>query len=62
MYPAVLVHDGARVGWWTMEWWWDQPGVPHVAEFNASIKKITGSAATARNWITVTALLAMTAA
>jgi len=44
------VPDGARVGWWTMEWWWDQPGVPHVTEFNAAIKKITGSAATARNW------------
>jgi len=44
------VPDSARVGWWTMEWWWDQPGVPHVAEFNASIKKVTGSAATARNW------------
>jgi branched-chain amino acid transport system substrate-binding protein len=44
------VPDGARVGWWTMEWWWDQPGVSHVAEFNASIKKITGGAATARNW------------
>jgi branched-chain amino acid transport system substrate-binding protein len=44
------VPDGARVGWWTMEWWWDQPGVPHVAEFNTAIKKITGGAATARNW------------
>jgi branched-chain amino acid transport system substrate-binding protein len=44
------VPDSARVGWWTMEWWWDQPGVPHVAEFNTAIKKITGSAATARNW------------
>ncbi|HVX77083.1 MAG TPA: ABC transporter substrate-binding protein [Bradyrhizobium sp.] len=44
------VPDTARVGWWTMEWWWDQPGVPHVAEFNASMKKITGAAATARNW------------
>jgi branched-chain amino acid transport system substrate-binding protein len=44
------VPDGATVGWWTMEWWWDQPGVPHVAEFNAAIKKITGVAATARNW------------
>jgi len=44
------VPDGARVGWWTMEWWWDQPGVPHVAEFNASMKKITGLSATARNW------------
>jgi len=44
------VPDAARVGWWTMEWWWDQPGVPHVAEFNTAIKKITGNAATARNW------------
>jgi branched-chain amino acid transport system substrate-binding protein len=44
------VPDSARVGWWTMEWWWDQPGVPHVAEFNAAMKKITGAAATARNW------------
>ena len=44
------VPDGARVGWWTMEWWWDQPGVPHVAEFNAAMKKITGLSATARNW------------
>jgi branched-chain amino acid transport system substrate-binding protein len=24
------VPDAARVGWWTMEWWWDQPGVPHA--------------------------------
>src|SRR5258708_37215791 len=44
------VPDGARVGSWTMEWWWDQPGVPHVAEFNAAMKKITGLSATARNW------------
>jgi branched-chain amino acid transport system substrate-binding protein len=44
------VPDAARVGWWTMEWWWDQPGVPHVAEFNAAMKKLTGGAATARNW------------
>src|SRR6201994_3239545 len=44
------VPDAARVGWWTMEWWWDQPGVPHVAEFNAGIKKANGPAATPRNW------------
>src|SRR5579883_1907119 len=24
------VPDDTRVGWWTMEWWWDQPDVPHV--------------------------------
>ena len=28
------VPDAARIGWWTMEWWWDQPNVPHVKEFN----------------------------
>jgi branched-chain amino acid transport system substrate-binding protein len=44
------VPDNARIGWWTMEWWWDQPAVPHVTEFNAAMKKITGSSATARNW------------
>jgi len=44
------VPDEARIGWWTMEWWWDQPNVPHVAEFNAAMKKATGGAATARNW------------
>jgi branched-chain amino acid transport system substrate-binding protein len=44
------VPDAARIGWWTMEWWWNQPDAPHVAEFNAAIKKITGGAATARNW------------
>src|SRR6266446_2982919 len=35
------VPDGARVGWWTMEWWWDQPGVPRVADFKAAIRRIT---------------------
>ncbi|GAC1547957.1 MAG: ABC transporter substrate-binding protein [Beijerinckiaceae bacterium] len=44
------VPDGARVGWWTMEWWWDQPNVPHVKEFNAAMKARTGGAASARNW------------
>src|SRR6476469_3509100 len=42
--------DEARVGWWTMEWWWDQPNTPHVKEFNDAIKQRTGRAATARNW------------
>jgi len=55
------VPDAARVGWWTMEWWWDQPGVPHVAEFNAAMKKITGSAATARNWFGYTSVQTLAA-
>src|SRR6201985_1030191 len=50
MESIRAVPDAARVGWWSMEWWWDQAGVPHVAEFNAAMKKLTGGAATARNW------------
>jgi branched-chain amino acid transport system substrate-binding protein len=44
------VPDAARVGWWTMEWWWDQPDNPHVKAFVADIKKATGQTPTARHW------------
>jgi branched-chain amino acid transport system substrate-binding protein len=40
----------ARVGTWVFEWYWNQPGVPHVAEFVAAIKKKTGKVPTARTW------------
>lgn len=40
----------ARVGYWVFEWYWDQPGVPHVAEFVAAIKAKTGNVPTARTW------------
>ncbi len=50
------VPDEARLGWWTMEWWWDQPNTPHVAEFNAKMKARTGRAATARNWFGYTSV------
>jgi len=40
----------ARVGTWVFEWYWNQPGVPHVAEFVAAIKKKTGRVPTARTW------------
>ena len=29
----------ARIGTWVFEWYWNQPGVPHVAEFVEAIKK-----------------------
>ena len=29
----------ARIGWWMFEWWWNQPNVPHVAEFVAEFRK-----------------------
>jgi branched-chain amino acid transport system substrate-binding protein len=40
----------ARVGTWVFEWYWNQPGVPHVAEFVAAIKAKTGRVPTARTW------------
>ncbi|MBS0532705.1 MAG: ABC transporter substrate-binding protein [Proteobacteria bacterium] len=40
----------ARIGTWVFEWYWNQPGVPHVAEFVAEIKKKTGRVPTARTW------------
>ena len=33
-----------------MEWYWNQPGVPHVAEFVEATKKRTGRVPTARTW------------
>jgi branched-chain amino acid transport system substrate-binding protein len=29
----------AKMGWWTIEWWWDQPNTPHVKEWVASYQK-----------------------
>ena len=46
----LAVSDAARIGWWTMEWWWDQPGMPQVDAFNAAIRRRTGKVASARNW------------
>ena len=40
----------ARIGTWVFEWYWNQPGVPHVAEFVADIKKKSGRVPTARTW------------
>ena len=40
----------ARIGTWVFEWYWNQPNVPHVAEFVDAIKKKTGKVPTARHW------------
>lgn len=41
----------ARIGVWMFEWYWNQPGVPHVAEFVAEIRKRNGGKVpTARHW------------
>jgi branched-chain amino acid transport system substrate-binding protein len=44
------VPTAAQAGWWDMEWWWNQPGVPHVAEFVADVRKELGVTPTARHW------------
>ncbi len=46
----LSVADAARIGWWTMEWWWDQPDIPAVRAFSAAVRQKTGKAASARNW------------
>jgi branched-chain amino acid transport system substrate-binding protein len=46
----LSVPDEARTGWWTMEWWWNQPEVPGIKTFDAAIRGRTGKAASARNW------------
>ena len=50
MEPLEGLPPEARIGTWVMEWYWKQPGVPHVAEFVDTIKKKTGRVPTARTW------------
>ena len=50
MEPLGGLPPEARLGTWVMEWYWNQPSVPHVAEFVDAAKKRTGQAPTARTW------------
>ena len=50
MEPLEGLAPEARIGVWVMEWYWNQPGVPHVAEFAEATKKRTGRVPTARTW------------
>ncbi|MDD2860311.1 MAG: ABC transporter substrate-binding protein [Acidiphilium sp.] len=48
---AQALPEAARYGWWTMEWYWDQPHTPHVAEFvKAYSTKYKGEYPSARSW------------
>ncbi len=48
---AAALPPAARYGWWTMEWYWNQPGNAHVADF---VKRFAaahnGEYPTARVW------------
>jgi branched-chain amino acid transport system substrate-binding protein len=46
----------ARIGTWMFEWYWNQPDVPHVADFVAAIRKKTNKVPTARTWFGYAAL------
>jgi branched-chain amino acid transport system substrate-binding protein len=47
----------ALFGDWVFEWYWKQPGVPHVEQFVADIRKRTGgNVPTARTWFGYTAI------
>jgi branched-chain amino acid transport system substrate-binding protein len=48
--PLEGLPPEARIGTWVLEWYWNQPGVPHVAEFVETTKKRTGRVPTARTW------------
>ena len=50
MEPLEGLPPEARIGTWVMEWYWNQPGVPHVADFVEATKKRTGRVPTARTW------------
>jgi branched-chain amino acid transport system substrate-binding protein len=55
----LAVPDAARIGWWTMEWWWNQPNAPQVKAFDGAIRAKTGRAASARNWFGYAAVHAL---
>lgn len=43
--------EAARYGYWNMEWYWQQPNVPHVKEFVDAYKKHNADKVpTARSW------------
>ena len=48
----------ARVGTWMFEWYWKQPGVPHVEKFVADIRKMNSARVpTARHWFGYTSMM-----
>ena len=55
----LAVPNAARTGWWTMEWWWNQPSVPTIKTFDAAIRSRTGKASSARHWFGYAAVRTM---
>lgn len=56
--------NSARVGLWTFEWYWNQPGVPadtkkHIDEFVATYRKKFADTPSARSWFGLASVYAM---
>ncbi len=50
----------ARIGTWMFEWYWNQPGVAHVADFVADVRKVNdGRVPTARHWFGFTSVMTL---
>ena len=41
----------AQTGWWTMEWWWNQPNVPQTVKFVSDYRAATKKTPSARDWL-----------
>jgi branched-chain amino acid transport system substrate-binding protein len=52
----LSVPADAQRGWWTMEWWWNQPDVPGVKEFVSGMQAAGAKAVTARHWMAFVAV------
>lgn len=56
----VALPPAARYGWWTMEWYWNQPNTPFVKEFVAAYqKRYNGKVPTARSYLGHTSIHAL---
>src|SRR5260370_23614050 len=47
---VTALQPEAQVGWWVMEWWWDQPKVPEGVKFVADYRAATKKTPSARDW------------
>ena len=47
---VIATPAAAQTGWWNFEWSWNQPGVAHLSDFNAAIRKTYDRMPSARLW------------
>jgi branched-chain amino acid transport system substrate-binding protein len=58
--PIAALPPVARVGWGVMEWWWNQPNVPHVKPFVDAYRKLyNNKVPSGRSWFGYVAMHTM---